>query len=84
MVDPLERQLDDCGWEATRRANLIYFASLPVEERVQWLADMLELVAQLREGSEAAAGDPGIRVTTVAGRFTDGEPPPRDVRKDGG
>jgi hypothetical protein len=50
------RGLEDCGWEATRRANLLYFASLPVEARVQWLADMLELVWELRKAREASEG----------------------------
>jgi hypothetical protein len=52
------------GWEESRLANLLHFASLTPTQRVRWLGEMLELVGRLRG---AAGAPPADRETGVAG-----------------
>ncbi len=44
------------GFEGARIANLLHFAGLTPEQKLQWLADMLELMQLAREarGPDAA------------------------------
>ncbi len=39
------------GFEGARIANLLHFASLSPEQRLQWLADMFELTLLARKTS---------------------------------
>lgn len=43
------------GWERSRKENLLYFASLTPDQRLIWLWEMMEFVANLRKGGSAQA-----------------------------
>lgn len=45
---PLTREQRDAAFEAARVANLLAFASLTLDQKLQWLSDMLDLFRTIR------------------------------------